>query len=543
MELTLNEVRARLREMLPRGYRESRAYAMDGDHFQDAAGWIGPPNSLDSSIMTAALKQQIERQFTPRDAIGEVLSRIENSLFRVEPRVGLVGLEEEEEDARRDEAVRLLHAWWDRTRLFERLKVAGRMTRWAGRAYLRPWVPPAHLAEDPETGVPVVPAGSFDEQMERIYVDVVEPESATILVDPDTQQRVSVYLYRQNDRDFAELSWVDEDGITQVRVLGEGRDGVVEYSYELGGRLMLVEVEAEILITDAIRRQQKRLNFFETVMTRNVETGGFPERVVANAEPEYTMVAVQRGAVPGPYPTRVMDGVTYELRPVPRTMGSSVITEIQGVKYRDASGSETLATPVINRFDPIDPAFTIRAARHAYQTLLEEAKQGHVLMSGDATSSGVSRIQARADFEADLSNMKASIEAGSRDLIELVIALAGEFSGDRRYLDDYRVGVDLVVNGGPVTPEEQRSVRELRDAGLLSTESAMVRAAGVEDVAEEAARIEAEEGGRLAMLDRRARSLKLLIDAQVPLDAAMRMVEFDEDQIGLITRRYQDIEQ
>jgi hypothetical protein len=60
---------------------------------------------------------------------------------------------------------------------------------------------------------------------------------------------------------------------------------VQEFPVKLGKRLPIAQMMADLLITDMVRRQQKSLNYFETVLTRVIETAGFPERYTTNAKP------------------------------------------------------------------------------------------------------------------------------------------------------------------------------------------------------------------------------------------------------------------
>lgn len=50
------------------------------------------------------------------------------------------------------------------------------------------------------------------------------------------------------------------------------------------------------------------------------------------------------------------------------------------------------------RFEPVSPDALIATKTDAYHDMLDEAAQSHIRMSGDATASGESRIQAMNDF-------------------------------------------------------------------------------------------------------------------------------------------------
>lgn len=539
------------------GFKETQLF-LSGDHFNDGALWMGPPDRASPAYVETMKK--IKKQFVFRDVIDEILSRVVNGVAKKEPRLGadmrVVAEEDEkkpfkervsEEDQNRIIGLtRTLGVWWNTNTYHEKLKKVIRYARAHGHGYMRLWIPVSQLEDIPEEeraekaipdGVKRVPTGSFEQTLKRIFLDIPDPSACVIIIDEETQQKASIFTFKRDDMDFAEISWVEYDefgepGPTIVRVIGGTgrRKAVMDFEWELGGRLPIIEMEAPILIKETIRVQQKRLNFFETSLMRNVETAGFPERVITNAEPTGILVRRAPGAEPGPYPVKLIEGITYEVHPVPRTIGSGLTTEVQGRLITDpATKAQTLATPGVHRFEPVDPEGTIRAARHAYQLMLEQAHQGHILIVGDATASGVSRESAEGDFLSDLSDTRAPAENLVVESLETLVAIAEYFSSET-YLDTFRLTADLSLTPGAASADSQRLAYEQRDKGVISTTEAMSRS-GVEDPHAMMTELEQDPEFIMNRLVKRAETMDKLQLAGWTFEGAARAVGFTEEEI------------
>ncbi len=65
----------------------------------------------------------------------------------------------------------------------------------------------------------------------------------------------------------------------------------------------------------------------------------------------------------------------------------------------------------------------------AYRAILEEAQQIHAAIAGDATASGTSRVQARADYAHSLLITKGEIDSLIRWLLETALDLGAIIIG------------------------------------------------------------------------------------------------------------------
>jgi hypothetical protein len=502
-------------------FNANYALVEEGDHWRKGEAWVGPRGgeAARSTVLAA-----VQRQLTPVDATAEGLENVANGLLQREPGLTFAPFEpagtdeqgqptgqaSDEQQAEIDAMTSWLSAWWDRVKLWERARAAVKRGCWAGYGTLRAWVASRHLqsvtqrdSDGRESQVTQLPTNlPFDQALVRVQLEAPEPADAVIHTDPDTQERCAVFLFTDasTQKRVAEIWFIDEDantgGKTVCRVL---RDGMAteEHRLELAGHLPINAVEMEVLVTDAVRRQQNRLNFGESILVRSIETSGFRERYTTNAKPQG--IWMESAPTDGPALDAQTDatGKTWYLHPTVRTLGASITTDLYGIDTTDpVTGKGSVATPGITFADPTDPEFAIKAARHAKRTLLESMRQGHLTTESTAESSGLAYVQARAAFQSDLENRKGPTEGLIRDTIEAVVAYAALMSNDplaRTFLERYRCVVDLHPNAGPVSPDERRAIMEMAEKGFISWETAQAWL-GVEDTAAEQSAIDAELG-------------------------------------------------
>ncbi len=497
------------------GFQANKAYAEDNDHWQNGDAWVGPlPGQKDSQIRTLVL-EGVSRQFTPVDVIAEVLDRCANALMQKEPDIVLLPIEPAAENSdaekkQKDEAEQLraqISRWWDHVKLWELARAAMKRARWSCRGALRLWIPPGNLETSGDTRS--LPQNlAFDDALFRIALDAPLPDAVVIVTDPDTLQRAAVAVFEELEdgklEKRAELWYIDGEE-TVIRALADGDDDEQEeLRVSMGARLPISEMVTDLLITEPVRRQQARLNFVESLLTRVAETGGFPERYILNAQPNGIWLKEPPAPGVGVLETRVFNNETWYLHQTPRTLGAAVTTDLRGVTLGETNGVKTIATPGVAWKDPTDPDFAIKSARHAKRSILEQCKQGHVALEGTAEASGTAYQQARADFEADLSGVKTPMEGMLREIIEAAIAWAESMSKEKpQILDRYRVVVNLKVTSGPITPTERQQNNADVVAGTLGRESAMA-SNGVEDVQAELDRMNNQPESVIALRDKQS---------------------------------------
>lgn len=494
--LTLADVQRLAGQTTPAWAADNRTL-YDGDHWNGGKFWIGPapaPTDADAAQVIA----EIQRAFVSKNAVREVVGRHVAGVIGREPAWGYTprrplradkktGKKKltQAEQALIDEAEAALTSWWDERGALALLQECAATLLLSGRGALRLFVPSGLLVDGQ------VPQGDLATQLSRIYLHHPSPRQAVIVTDPATQLRCSIYVYQEQQLDgsqgqtCAEVSYVDPaDGMTVLRVLTPTTDTAVRLP--LGGHLMLSDMARPALVTDSVRQSQMQLNLARTMEGRNAVQGGFLERIVLG------------GQMPGSYvddPTAPAGPNGERKRFVPGRMrlGAGRTNWIAGIPIRDEQGRVTgYTTPSVVYRDPVSPETFQLTAGASYRAILEEVQQLHALIAGDATASGESRKQARADFEKSLGPTKAQVDKLVRWILETALALASHFAGQGARYTALRATCDCRVDTGPLGSEERKAILDQVAAGLLSKETALALL-GIEDVDAELARIAAEQ--------------------------------------------------
>ena len=509
-DLNSETLKAKIGERTPEGYELNRSLVVYDDNWRNGAGWVGPGN-----LLMPGVKDKVNKQFTPRNTTATCVDRVVAGLTKNEAQLSLTpalppGVEDDPQDEETEaeqqakEYLAAISAWWDRNRFHERAREAERESIISGRGLLRFFVPSGKLEAGTAEGTANLPrASTLEEALELIAVEAPPADRATIITDEDTQEKAGVLIGVRDGKPWHELYTVDGD-VTVFRYQEEGTEAPVEARWRMGGRLPLVEMEAPLMVTETIRRNQAALNFAHTTPIRLGETAAFPERYIGNSEPTgiwLTTPPVEATALR----TERVEGVTWYLHPMQRTLGAATINELTGLLTTDENGRVTRANPTVHRFEPADPAGNLDIADYYRQTIVEDMQQAHTLRSGDGQRSGVSLQQARADYETSLHIRRGPLETLQREGLLSLLAMCEWIEGKEEgfYTDNFHLAIDIVVDAGPPLPEQQdANVRQV-EAGLLSRVTAMSRN-GVEDPSAEIALIDADPAGEIAMRERRA---------------------------------------
>lgn len=498
--LTLDDARKLLaRRALDAGAREALDFYA-GDHWRDGDGWIGqqPPQEVRDKVMA-----QIAAGFVSQNVSGEVVNRHRNGILGREPRWGFVPRRaladgEEPNDAERAlmvEADAALTEWWDKRKPFQLAQRAVARVLAVERAVLRLYVPIGRA----EGGR--VAAADLATALDAIFPDLPEPGAAGVIEDAETGREVAFCASTIADADRIgpapagggngeriELCYLDDAGATVLRVLG----GPAEESaapLPLGGRLLSYELARDPLITPQVRQLQKALNLDLTQMMRNVNLAGSLERFILNAQRPGHWVDMA-GATITQQQAATTEGARFVPEPLPT--GAGVSAWLSGLTTtNEQTGQPVIANPSVQWRDPV-PVGTFTDTQAAlYQAILAECDQLHALISKDATASGESRKQARAEFATSLLLTKAVADAALRWLLETALALAATFVGSPDRFAELRCEVGCLVDAGPLSSDERDAIMAQHEKGLLSAETAMAQL-GVEDTDAELARIRAE---------------------------------------------------
>lgn len=528
--------------------RVNRAF-IDGDHWQSGDGWIGPwPTIVESGSDADAtnvtlLQGEIEKAFTSRNALGEVVDRHVGGVVGREPRWTFVPRElrrdDELSDAQttaRDELEALVTEWWDDFGAHEIMQAAARGMLYSDDAgvALRIFIPAGLLAPAGNgTRAARVPQGDIAAALKLIRVETVDPDVGRVIAEELTGIDVGVVVFKDEttSRESVEITYVDEGGRTHLLAIAPpvnvGENDRTDVAFDLGGRLLMAQLARKPFISEQARQSQLALNYANTMIVRNVTTGGFLEQVLLNAK------------LPGHWSE--VDGVRkYVSDPIVR--GPNTVNSFVGVETEAADGSRQVASPSVLWREPVKPDASISAKREHYEDMLNECDQAHVLIAGDAVASAVSRQQARADYRTSLQISEAPLNRAGRWMLETVLAYAEALAGaPGQWSRDWRASFACIIDTGPLTPEEITAIQGMAEKRLIASGTAR-ELVGVADPDAEQERVDTEDGVDLARELQRAQIYKAWVDAGVAEGPAAERAGLSEEEVAALMVGFEEPE-
>lgn len=523
---------------LPRWLTVNRAY-YEGDHWQRMKGWIGPHVGADTSLSATELMTEVERGFISVNKTEEGVNRHRDAVcghpvaWHWAPRRFLK--KDEVPTAAESTGIAEIEAsmtrWWDEKGVMELVQEATATALWAARAAIRNHVPSGFIVTnvDEEGNVERgVLASTLDEALFVIFPEHPRPEDGYTYVDPKTKEMVAVLIVnRINDDgsvdDYVELTYRDGPDIVYRQLpRSPKRSTPAAIRLRALGPLPLVEMKLKKpLISESVRQNQRALNFANTMIPRNLETGGFLERTMLNAE------------MPGDWEYNA-EGEKTNFKPKAYTLGAGSTAWLQGTSYKDAQGNTHLANPSITYREPIDPKPAVNSAGHHERNMLSEMRQEHVLTNTEALMSGKSREQARAGFEGSVRPTKRAVERLVQDLQESALALAEWFLGTPgKWTSRFRCIATARIDTGPVSAEEREQDAAAVAVNAMSLELFMERS-GYNDVDAELARIRNAPDYQLKLWSARFKVMKEGTDAGLSADVVAKLLDLGTEVVGLI---------
>lgn len=300
------------------------------------------------------------------------------------------------------------------------------------------------------------------------------------------------------DTEFVRQGWTRKDGaastqgltVVQLRTGAKWETILGEAVYPLGGHLTVAELSRDTLLTPDVISQQAGLNTSWSYLNRYASGAAFLERIFTNALPPGRWVN-ERGE-PDP------DGKIYE--PGEYATGPGTSNFLGGVPGDDGRP----ASVGVHFREPSSGAMMLENIREHRYAIMNAVNQLHRLISGDATASGLSRIQAKADFSVSLRPTEQQMKYGAKWTLESALRLAGYFETGRAAYEDAEFDVKLFVSAGDPTPEEQDAAIKLYDAGFIDQQEGM-RRVGVQDTVTMAQSVQAEAAVRFRQQQELAR--------------------------------------
>jgi hypothetical protein len=230
--------------------------------------------------------------------------------------------------------------------------------------------------------------------------------------------------------------------------------------------------EEDLFVNESMRSNQGDLNTKRTLINITGQKAGFPELHLVNIEPpqdeDGDPVDPERG--PGK--------IQYHVS-VPEEAESPT-----GTREKRQGGADVYET------DPVDNESLREDAAVARESVYRSAHQLHVHMSKDATASGKSRVQARADYVQDLDDVAEVLNRAGEWMVETAWHLAHQLAGSDA--EDISVNFSCEIDPGPITPKMKKEIREAYRDEIISRRTAQLLY-GVEDPEAEIERIREEQ--------------------------------------------------
>lgn len=449
----------------------------DGQHFDF---WIG--SSLEpSDPHYEEVMEKIALVFQLRNLIAECVKRQANALVGKRPNwyiSDFIGNRVEDDTA--TVAEKLLQRWIDKQ---YRMAISGesgltnaiaectKNMLVTGVGYLRLWSP-RRFRNSPDL-------------ITRVALHSPHPDSVVVHRDSDEFTESIEYHYSRDNLKRVEVQTIDElTNYTIFTTLDESGKEIEEetIALDLGGRFSIFEMRSPSLITDSIKRAQNAINFTMTMMVRSAELAGFRERLILGAQP------------PG-----VWDEDKKFIPDAEFRVGAGQTAFVQGLPMMDELGSlRGYTNPSVYSSEPVSPQTFIDTINAFVSAIYYQFSQSHLLGS-DLQLSGVSREQARQDFETKLgehSDIVAAAISGAYG--SALMMLVQEDIGTYKNLD---VVVTLKLNATSPLPEERDRLLKFQQGGLLSKATAMNLSGYVDDTDSELSLLASEERDRTVVED------------------------------------------
>jgi hypothetical protein len=563
--------------------------AFQDDFWQDGHGSLLPPAS---GAHSSSITTKLEKRFVYRNVVRECVERVSRAFFgknpnwKIEPGAGGETPDPAPDPSptdpppdtveEQDPVEKALGALWTEQNFGTVLARAFESRLATGRGGVRMYIPLKYKrkAQEAGNGATAPNIGTDDEAqqdleavkdyvvfesveaaLEAIRIEFIDPKDSKVLDeggDLFSMVRYSVREDWEDKQDVAviEFSFVDDSDLTWIGLVKDKGDGgaqgeapdnpgsvtadddgfsvrkfIKSSGYDLAGQTTFYEMWGERYVTEALYRNNQLLNLALTCAGFSLVDNGFGEVFLTNVE-------LETETVPGP------DGGTVE-QPKRLVRGGGAVQNLIGIEDEvDAeTGAVRRATPGVTFKDPSPlDAFT-SGKQMAYTACLEEAGQLYALISGDATASGESRIQAMKDFYLKIVKYKSEVDQLGGWALTTALLWAVALAQDSKF-EGARVTYDSKIFIGDVSKEERAALIEQWKAGVISKETCQVLS-GVDDPALEDERTMAEqqqsiEEVSLGEVDRRS-DIAVKLDGQIPKDRIRRIVfGYDEAEIAAL---------
>lgn len=505
----------------------------EGDMWDRGRGYIGPI-PVENDQHHSDILYNIKRTFTGRNVIAEVVDRQVDALLSKSPdwkiyeksqlftsgsaQTNEMPLSEDpvENQTRGDmqvptetinpkikEAETLLSEIWNRAKLGDALKASITERMVTGRGVLRlylskkffdkqenikdlvdvikyikvecPSNEKAVVLDDGGDKLSIVELTNKKDKVKQLEISFVDENDKTFVATIDSSSTISTEnLVEEDDED-------DVQGVLdKVRALAE-----LSSPMNLQGEITVDEIEGKPFITDTMLQNNRALNLDLSLGVGILVESGYAEMVMTN-------VSMATRSAPDPEdPSKTIQV------PVGLKRGPGVVNNLIGEQSVTSEGDVKFEQPDVYFKEPSPLKTFIDGENLFYRQILAEAKQEHVLITGDAKASGESRIQARQDFVKKSQRYKPSLDVHISWLLNTIMNIAASAIGKDGYFEELGVLADSKIYAGELSADEQNVLISRYEKGLISRETA-ITLLGSEEPLLEISKIKVDEADKLA---------------------------------------------
>jgi hypothetical protein len=483
----------------------------EDDYWQDGRRYKGPLPAADDYVAGMSL---IRKSYAPVLKVRECTNRHVRGVIGKEPQFETVlegvaaskkerraeGYKGNDVDALADAADDVQGDVWDERGEHKTAKLACRRLVTTRSVFLRYDVPSGFIktfkdADGKElTGIDET---DWRKAYRLTHMEVCDRDTASVVVDPETMKEFALYSYKEpvpgttdRERQCVQISTVRDDGLTLVRIVRSDNSEPDEWTVDTGGFPLVLKAESEGIVTPDLFQLQDLSCGIATMVKINADVAGFPQVDLIDMEK-------REEEVPDPANPGKTKRVPVPMPNGPRTQRahySYVDEDKDGNVITTKEGQPLIRRGQISYREPVssDP---LRQDIEFFNTEIYRGfNQGHIATRRSANSSAELLVAERADYADSLLETKPDLEKLLRNVFKARLCMAAYLAKDLNTLAQFKAGrvrVDLRLNAGPMSIEEQRIVMERQENGLLSRETTMVLL-GTEDTDSEIEKLDRE---------------------------------------------------
>lgn len=457
-----------------------------GKLWDNGLGWSGPrpdPAGDRTHGQSTKVLLEIERSFVGRNLIRDIVNRHQSGVAGREPLYNVVYRDgRKATEAQKKvlaEYVSALTDWWEHSSIWPAIQATVRTALVTGSGTLRLYLHQSQLDVLSQVeGRPVlgIRSGlSLSEAARRVSAHAPAWDQAGVTRDRDGHANGAYHTYQVEGQARLELQERIPGGVRvhpDVSQNGTDLRDPTDYPVPEG---LIYELRLDPLVTESIRRLMLAANKTLTMGSRNIDLGGFVETTILN------------GQMPGEWKDDPNEPGKKVFVPGTYNRGAGVANFIAGIpqmvmgEHGKPVPTGILNTPSINYREPSPYDTFDQSYSQLREAILDEANQLHVMITGDASASGVSRQQAVNDFLSSLEPTRMALEGLLRWVLDAVLRLALHFTGRIAEIDELRIQTQAKISAVQPTPAEVETALKLHSGGAIGEED-FLRRIGVEDV-------------------------------------------------------------